>query len=213
MSRLLGRFFMKSKFDNDYKALILEQGIDKRVSEIKRDLYKKHKTIRFDDYGIGHEASPLWEEWYNLYKNNPKYDCAFRLIESKYRKAKRIKDKINDLVRNNNAVFITLTFTDNVLASTSQETRRRYVARYLKEQSPVYVANIDFSPDKNREHYHAVIMTRADFTKWQYGFVYAEEIRNHDKDIQRTSKYVAKLTSHALKTNAITRLIYSRDTI
>ena len=206
---------MQSKFDNDFKAKVLEEKIDRRVAEAKRECYQRSKYMNINEYDgvVDSVVSPLWCEWVKVNKNNPKIDCALRLNKSKYNKAKKVREKIEDLVKNNHAVFITLTFTNDVLEKTSPITRRRYVARYLKETSNIYVANVDYSPTKNREHYHAIIMNRADLTKWQYGYVYAEEIRNHDFDVMRTSKYVAKLSSHALKTGLTTRLIYSRDTI
>lgn len=205
---------MKSKYDNDYKAKVLELGIDKKVRDIKKKCYKMSKFYYVDEEtGQIDKVSPLWQEWFNVNKHNPKFDCALRLEKSKYNKAKKIRDKISQLVKESNAVFITLTFTDEVLSKTSPTTRRKYVARYLKEVSPIYVANVDYSPEKNREHYHAITINRADFSKWKYGFVYAEQVRNHDHDVMRTSKYIAKLTSHALKTSPTTRLIYSRDTL
>lgn len=205
---------MSSKYDNNIKSIVLDSKMPQLVAQLKRDLYKKDRQLTVEEDGlISQIFCPSWEKWKKDNSNDVAIDCAIRLNESKYRKAKRIRDKIADLVVNNKAVFITLTFTNEVLAQTSPTTRRKYVARYLKEQSPVYVANVDFSPEKNREHYHAVIMNKADFTKWPYGFVYAETIRNQNHSIERTSKYVAKLTSHALKTNVTTRLIYSRDTL
>jgi len=205
---------MSSKYDNNIKSIVLDSKMPQLVAQLKRDFYKKDRQLTIEEDGlISQIFCPSWEKWKKDNSNDVSIDCAIRLNESKYRKAKRIREKITDLVINNEAVFITLTFTDEVLAQTSPTTRRKYVARYLKEESPVYVANVDFSPEKQREHYHAVIMNKADFTKWKYGFVYAETIRNKNNSIERTSKYVAKLTSHALKTNVTTRLIYSRDTI
>jgi len=210
---------MKSKYGIDYKISVLERGIDKEVSKIFHDCYSKaNKTKIFDeDDGTYIETVVDMTEWSNWVKENkekPKYDCAMRLNISKYNKAKKVRKKIAKLCESNNAVFITLTFTDEVLSKTTAQTRRRYVARYLKEQSKVYVANIDFSPDKNREHYHAVIQGEADLSKWVYGYSYAEHIKTSDNDLMKTSKYVSKLTSHALKVCQTTpRLIYSRDTI
>lgn len=49
-------------------------------------------------------------------------------------------------------------------------------------------------------------------SKWKYGFVFVEQVRVHDNDTKRISRYITKLTSHAFKVNS-TRLIYSRDVI
>lgn len=208
---------MKSKYTNDYKASILDIGLDKRVNEIKRECYKKSKYLTTNEDGVIESiTSPLWVEWTKIYKNNPRYDCAMKLNESKYKKAKRIREKIGNLIKEGNAIFLTLTFTDVVLSKTSPTTRRRYVARYLKEQSPFYVANIDFGGKNGREHYHAIVNNRIDYQPWRknYGAIKGEIVRNQDEDVMRTSKYVAKLTNHALKVSGVVpRLIYSRDTI
>jgi hypothetical protein len=208
---------MKSKYSNDYKSSILQEGLDRRVANIKKDLYKKSKYITHDDDGIVESVtSPLWCDWVKVYKNNPRYDCALKLNESKYRKAKKVREKISDLIKDGRAYFLTLTFRNDVFEKTSPETRRKYVARYLKEQSPVYVANIDFGGKKGREHYHAIVEGKIDYKYWfdNYGCVVAELIRNQDNDVKRTSKYLSKLTNHALKVQGIVpRLIYSRNTI
>lgn len=203
---------MRSKYTNEYKKAIIDLGVDVKVKKIKKELYHKDKTIVSDEEGIVDQVYSLsWEDWKKDHKDQPKYDCAIRLLQSSHNKIKKIRKKVRELIENGNAIFITLTFTDDVLSKTSALTRRRYVARYLKQQSDVYVANIDFSP-KQREHYHAIVGSRCNLEAWTYGFSFAEKIRNQDKDLKRTTNYVAKLTNHALKVNA-TRLIYSRDVL
>lgn len=142
-------------------------------------------------------------------------DCADRLNESKYRKSKKVRDKISKLVLSDNAIFITLTFNDNTLSKTSVLTRRRYVARYLKQNCKEYVANIDFGGLNGREHYHAVVSKDIDFKKWhKFGAINAERVRPLEDSPKRISRYITKLTNHALKVGAIApRLIYSRNTI
>lgn len=205
----------KSKYNNDFKYEVIEKGY-------VRDFLKKRKQLYYDskikvlNSELGtietHYDSSKWNEYFYMNVNDPYFDCSQRLLESKKRKYTRARKKIEDIIANNEEpIFITLTFTDKVLQETSQETRRRYVARFLKEHCKDYVANIDFSPKKNREHYHAVIGSRVDFTLWSSGFVYAEKVRVQDHDEKRISHYITKLTSHAFKTNTSLRLIYSRD--
>lgn len=110
-------------------------------------------------------------------------------------------------------VFVTLTFTDEVLASTSAETRRRYVQRYLKSQAQgrKYVANIDFGKENHREHYHAVVEGRLDPLQWSYGALNVKQVRKTSKPAA-LAKYVAKLSNHAIKeTCKRSVLIYSRE--
>lgn len=203
---------MKSKYDKDLKCSVLDNGLIKDIIVAKRDLYYKNLETTIDlDTGVVLQVCNN-TDWYNyVIENRSKsdFDCAFLLLDSKKRKARKVREKIADLIMTDSAVFLTLTFRDEIFEKTTQATRRRYVARFLKKTSAQYVANIDFSPDIAREHYHAVVISRVDLNAWKYGFSYAEKVRCHKGDLQRVSKYITKLTSHALKVDA-TRLIYSR---
>ena len=203
----------KSKYSNDFKSEVLAKDLLTEVVKVKKEYYYDTLVKVVDiDSGIISLASFDYRWCDYVFKNrcNPEIDCALLLMDSKRRKAKKVRDKISDLVLTGKAVFLTLTFTDSVLASTSPQTRRRYVSRFLKGVSGQYVANIDFSPDIGREHYHAVITSRVDLKSWCYGFSFAEKMRCHKNDLARVSKYITKLTAHALKIDA-TRLIYSRS--
>lgn len=209
-----------SKYTDEYKSAVIEKGALDIVRHEKKRLYKS--SFAWCECEDSQENGELvfmalnddYDNFIAYCRAVPSLDCSLRLLESEKRKFCKVKDKIQDLVETGKAVFITLTFTDAILRKTSAQTRRRYVARYLKSQSGVYVANIDFSPKKQREHYHCVVDNRIDMSKWRYGFVYVEQVRTHDGNAQRVSKYVAKLSNHALKVKTLsTRLIYSRDTI
>lgn len=202
----------KAKYSNDFKSEVVAQGKIKEVLRKKKQLYFDSLVeVLNEEEGVFYKTlkDNKWNDYLLENLNDKQFDCALRMIESKRRKAQKVRKKITELVLGGNAVFLTLTFTDEVLQKTSQETRRRYVARFLKEVSGDYVANIDFSPDINREHYHAVVIKRVDLKSWSYGFAYAEKVRCHVSDLARVSKYITKLTAHALKVDA-TRLIYSR---
>lgn len=205
-----------SKYDNAFKQNVLLEGIDKQVAKTKREEYKKSIEKVIDDNGIVETimVNGCYYDFIDYCKNVPVLDCAMRLNESKYRKAKKVRDKISELVLSGKAIFITLTFTDNTFAKTSVITRRRYVARYLKANSKNYVANIDFGAIKGREHYHALVDNDIDFTKWhKYGAIKVERVKTSESDLSRVALYVSKLTNHALKVGEnAPRLIYSRST-
>lgn len=185
-----------SKYSNEFKAHCIEYGLLDYVRNIEKDIYKN-------------EDGAMFLQWLGALSRDNYLDCSKRLLISKYDKYLRARKHIEYILNGFNAVFITLTFNDNVLNKTSASTRRKYVARFLKEQCPVYVANIDFSPLKNREHYHGVCSNRIDMNKWPYGHVWVEQVRTHDGDKKRIARYITKLTSHAFKVNS-SRLIYSR---
>lgn len=148
--------------------------------------------------------------------------CIKSVINGKSAKKRRIEERFYAVAVSGNALFITLTFNNKALATTTEETRRRLAARFLKSQCCNYVANIDFgdkskNPDSNeREHYHALAMPldgdSIQFDDWyKYGAIKVERVRTSAKDCIKVSKYVAKLGYHALKDSTkLPRLIWSR---
>lgn len=191
----------KCRYDNSIKASILEQGLDKQVARVRKSYDNPLDWVLWCHY-FGDETIGL-----------DKIDCAIRLNESKYRRARRIRDKFTKMVESGNAIFVTLTFNDKTMAKTSLLTRRRYVSRYLKQNSNFYVANIDFGAKNEREHYHALVDKDLILNNWhKYGGIKVERVHNTKDDIMAVSKYVSKLTNHALKVEGIQpRLIYSRN--
>lgn len=200
---------MKNKYDLDEKQAVLMAGIVAEYEQARR------KSFKEKDNGL---ALDQFEERVGRYTHL----LCKSVSDSKYRKRINIEKRFKDIVYTNNAIFVTLTFNDETLAKTSEETRRQYVRKYLKKQCRVYVANIDFgdkekNPDSNeREHYHALVMARdkdkgLDLSKWAYGIINAKRVRYKRENVQKVSKYVAKLSQHALKKSGrLPRLIWSR---
>lgn len=159
---------------------------------------------------------------------------ARNLDSSRYKRYKRVTDKVRDAVLSGTAYFVTLTFRDDVLATTTEETRRRLVTRYLGVISVSYIGNIDYGGEYGREHYHAIVdplpfclaswkngrreyVNVPDLREWieKYGFVTIEKIGSTEKDNKKVAKYTAKLSRHALKKSTEQggkppRLIFSR---
>lgn len=115
---------------------------------------------------------------YNLERKlNKEYDKELleegvRVNNADYRRKNRLEHKIADMLeQSENCVFLTLTFTDNVLNNTSEETRKKYVRRFLKEQSTCYIANIDYGTKNEREHYHALVINKVNNKAWKYGSI------------------------------------------
>jgi len=141
----------------------------------------------------------------------------------------RLYRRLKDMIMNNDDVkFLTLTFSDETLAVTNEETRRKYVTRFLKSISNNYVANIDFGKTENykadngevrlstsREHYHALAVVKYVPVKlWSSnGYILVEKVNNKIKDVKKLSMYISKFTNHAIKKSTGTRyrLIYSRN--
>lgn len=80
---------------------------------------------------------------------------ANKVLHAHFERTSRLKDKITCYLHPftralyGDAIFLTFTFNDATLKATSPETRRRYVARYLKQHSDNFVANIDYGKRTN----------------------------------------------------------------
>lgn len=140
---------------------------------------------------------------------------AKQFNHASYCRKQRIQERIGFSVGLGHCFFLTLTFTDEVLASTSAATRRRYVSRFLKSTCPFYVANLDYGGKRGREHYHAVVMAdRVNYKAWhKYGAIRGDRVHSSNADEARVCEYLSKLTNHSLKASCgkLPRIIYSRN--
>ena len=143
---------------------------------------------------------------------NTTLKIANNLNHASYKRVARLKDRIKEAVESGSAYFITITFNPTTLENTNEQTRRKYVSRWLKSLTPFYVANIDYGKKTEREHYHAVITSDTRPPKsWNYGFIDILKVNTTETDTKRVSKYISKLTNHAIKhTTKSKRIIYSR---
>lgn len=144
-----------------------------------------------------------------------------RYMATNKRRWMRVRAGVRRLLQNDAALFVTLTFTDDCLASTSAKTRREYVRDYLKSQTDDYMANIDFGKKNSREHYHALVRACSiDLTPWReaHGSINVKRVKvasqldaeGFQKSVGRLSHYIDKLTNHALKGVTDNRIIWSR---
>ena len=134
-----------------------------------------------------------------------------------YRRTSRLRKRIDFMLSNFDCLFLTITFNNYFLNSTTLKTRRTYVTRFLNSLNCYAVGNIDFGNGNKyidysgyervgtfREHYHCIVATDfVDNTNnrlWSYGGVNIERIVTDDNNTsRRTSKYITKLTSHCVK--------------
>lgn len=187
------------------KADILDCGLDKRV--------RKANLLNFR-YGDRSQKEAL-----ETIFGRSAIKITDNLLRARYKRFNRVREHISELLtlEGCNWLFVTLTFSDKTLASTTPQTRRRYVARWLKRVSPLYVANIDFGDENEREHYHAIICNFVDTDSrksWnRYGIVNFKRIRLNEKSLKALPLYITKFTAHAMKESAARgnqRIIYSR---
>lgn len=166
-----------------------------------------------------------------------KYLTAQKIISAQNRRITRLNRHLKAYLNQSLPVnFLTFTFSPETLEKTNDTTRRKAVTTYLKSQCKYYIANKDFGEKNGREHYHAVVVGNVDLTAWHYGIINVQTVSNR-KQLTRTnvpkrykdldlktqvdlmkrdtekklSKYVAKLTNHAIKETAKrSAIIYSK---
>ena len=135
-----------------------------------------------------------------------------RLDHARVSRVCRLRNKVRYMISKYECCFATLTFSDDVLEKTSPETRHTYVARFLKENFPCGIANVDFGQSTHREHYHAIIpVPKITADMWKYGFVFGRKLKKADNlTADKVAYYTAKLVNHAIKeTTKGCRTIYS----
>lgn len=201
------------------KQAILNDDLDKTFNQARKHAFKGDRSdlTRFESI-YGSEVTRV----------------ARNIVSCAYQKWKRVQSKTSSIILGGECLFLTLSFKPEVLKSTSGDTRRQYVRKFLKSQCETYVANIDFGSDDEyinrhgkkckgtaREHYHALVYSsHIDYKPWKdkYGFIDFEHVRPFENDSKAISRYITKLSRHALKSSTSKdgnspRLIYSRKVV
>lgn len=200
----------------EYKATILKEygdliKLQKLISHAEYADYMLHSYGIVIDTKIDYETAIQLRSFFST--QMPKeWQEAERINHASYKRVKRLKSRIACMLEADKCLFLTLTFTDDVLSKTSQQTRRRYVARFLSQFDVPYVANIDFGSKNGREHYHAIIQCdNIDYGLYHYGAINGQKIRSTNDNV-KLAKYITKLTNHAIKeTTKRCCIIYSKD--
>ena len=149
------------------------------------------------------------------------------------RKRERVIKRIYEMIKDKKAVFLTMSFNDDIYKNTSTETRKRYIKNYLKKETAQYITNIDYGAKKGREHYHAIvrantlkkesfkgyyskyepIKNNVNLKAYKYGNIQADFIGlkygfNNDDEIKQTA---LNLYNHSIKESTRNnKIIYSR---
>lgn len=218
---------MSKGIDYAYKSYILNEHSE-LLQKQKRASLRTYADNLLEEEGVITYALRTSKPFYVPYEElvnecidngtlNELLECV-KINHAERQRTKRLKERVSSMLLNGRCLFLTLTFTDNTLATTTAKQRRVAVVRYLKKYQSSYIANIDFGADKSktmREHYHAIInCEKVRFEDWRkYGNINAEVIRNRNIEDDKTklAKYVSKLSNHAIKENARrSSLIYSR---
>jgi hypothetical protein len=202
----------------ELKQIILENKLHREVGQFS---LKNYRLYQMEQNGVYYPSlvNYSYQELENEFTNFVNFygyttlKVANNLNRASYYRTARLKERIGEAVASGSAWFITITFSPETLAKTNEKTRRVYVSRWLKSLTTFYVANIDYGKNKGREHYHAVITSDQRPPKtWSYGFIDILKVKTTENDTKRISKYISKLTNHAIKnTTKSKRIIYSRQ--
>lgn len=214
----------KHNIDYAFKSYVLNEHKE-LLKQVKKSKLLEFKISQYYENG---EITPFLERLSNetIRFNDLIFECidkglkhefneCIKIDNANYRRVKRLKDRVAKMLNKGKCIFLTLTFNDLTLANTTDKERRVAVVRYLKMFKSDYVANIDFGANNHREHYHALIVAdKVNYSKWnKYGNINGQKVRLRDIESDKTklSKYIAKLTNHAIKeTTKRNALIYSR---
>lgn len=153
---------------------------------------------------------------------------AFKINAANLGRVARLRPKIEKMLSEYECTFLTLTFSDAYLLNSTPQARRLAIQRFLNSLECCYIGNVDFGNDDiyvsdkgdvrkgtKREHYHAIVarpITIDDRKRYKtlgYGSLCAKSILV--PNAKALSKYVSKLTNHAVKeTTKRCALLYSR---
>lgn len=214
---------MKSKRIIDYalKSHILIH-YNKQLKEINESKKFHYSLYLFNAYGeinysllnYSDSLNNIKDYFNSIGKSELYHECE-KIVKATNNRTTRLRKRIKNMILNNDCVFLSLTFSEETLENTTSEERRLLVVRYLKSQSSVYVANIDFGKKNEREHYHALVAnTSLNYKLWhKYGAIKGLKTANkRNCDITKLTRYINKLTNHAIKeTCKRNHLIYSRN--
>lgn len=201
--------------DYKFKSEVMAKGFDLLQKDVSKSFYADYVL---NAYGLVARCKYTIEEAEAIdqfmQQNYPlEWKEGQKINHAHYYRVKRLKTRIANMLDSGKCIFLTFTFTDEILAKTTADTRRQKVRRYLAQYNCPYVANIDFGKKNGREHYHAIIQCDSiDYKLYDYGNLDGERIVNSANDNVKLAKYISKLTNHAIKeTTKQNYIIYSRD--
>lgn len=134
---------------------------------------------------------------YDKYKKEDIEKMCHQFSENRNKKTRRYAKKIENMIKNQNCIFGTLTISDEYI-NDKEETFRKRIQRFFKKLNCKYICNIDYGFENERKHYHFI--ANINFVPkelWKYGFSYYERITN--KKEYALSDYINKMSNHATK--------------
>ena len=182
-----------------------------------RRLLYKHRHEDATEYNLRHHV--LYNMWC-LYDDSLFMDIkAFeKEYIRRYNTKRRWKKYLQGMIQPYEYLYlVSLTFTDDVLNSTSAETRKKYIQRFLNDNTVDFFACADFGEEMGREHYHAICrISNKQFVPYlrgktifyevypfdyPYGFISIREISLNPQDAEKSLFYAFKSSLYAFKSS------------
>ena len=207
---------LKQEYDFIYEGLMLFGEIENiSYSDLEKVANKIEKSQAYYN-----EADYQLSNYSDIELNE-----ASKVNYASYKRVKRLQSRARDIILSNRAIFLTLTFNSDVFENMSKETRKQKITRFLKKTCINYFANIDFGGKNGQEHYHALVVPKDEkINCYEYKELFYDANINFKKVVykldgnnnielasKRISKYITKLSNHAIKeTTQQNKIIYSR---
>lgn len=149
----------------------------------------------------------ILERYNDLLKKNP-YATKEGLLELAFIRAKRQRYKymsriykhIEKICDNENAYFVTLTYSDKYINQGCQENAKKWAKKYMSH----YIGNDDYGSKGGRYHHHIfgnLLDNKMDLVKsWKYGSINVKKMYN--VNTKAIGKYIERLKNHAVKDSA-----------
>lgn len=133
------------------------------------------------------------------------YDTAVDLayknaMNIEYDRRMRLDRRIKAMIETENAIFYTLTFTDDSLKKYTDDQLYNKAKKWSQKHLRLYLGNRDEGSENGRVHYHVigVPMDKPPSHKtWQYGAL--NFIRSYNTNHKKIRNYILKLRQHAEK--------------
>lgn len=201
-----------SKPNYELKAKVLSTGLTKVVARVKHNVYRINNGKKVPDIEIFIEEYNHCLELSHSEEGRKELKECERVNNAFIMRVYRLKKRITQMLESSKCIFVTMTFTNEVLQNTSVQTRHDYIKRFLNSLNCDYVANIDFGSQNEREHYHALVnCNKIDPKLYNYGAINFERVRS-TSDSGKLANYISKLTNHAIKSSTRgCNIMYSRN--
>lgn len=170
------------RFLHHWTAVHEQSESDKRILESVNTILWRSLPAIFDNF---------WTEWSSVAKAK----------NAKKKQKQRVYARLATMAEcYDGMLFITLTFSDDVLNNTSHSTRKKYVLRFL-EGARDYVGNVDYGKKNGREHYHIVTDSNETIKNadWNYGFSNKKTVHVGRNSQIAIGKYISKTANHSGK--------------